>query len=436
MIDTALVRRNDGLGQLAEDEFLEIAKDCELLVRTRSEEERLDPRDNTARSIILSMISEIVAEKLGEAREPDVGMELSRYVALSLLGLGPLELPLNDGRVWEIIVNGPRSIYLKTISGGVERVRHGFFDDDHVLRIVARLLDRSDQAHRSLDPSEGIQDAQLYNGARMHIVHRDLAKGGHLLINVRKFVDTRGRSIADLVRNGTLTDQAAEFLIGHVRRGATIICAGAPGSGKTTLLSALANALPVTARVVTAEEVFEANLTLRNVASMQTRPRRTDRPEVTLRELTTAFLRMSPDAVIVGEVRDREVLPFLMTLSSGIQGFTSLHARSARHGLQRLRFLAQLSGARLEESAITQLVSESVDLVVYLRRTHEGVRVAEIAAVEDAQRLGEGWSFATTLLFQLDESTGSLRPTGERPARLSIVQPPRTEFTHHEGARH
>ncbi|MGC8481863.1 MAG: ATPase, T2SS/T4P/T4SS family [Acidimicrobiales bacterium] len=381
------------------------------------------------------MISEVVAELLGEHIEPGVGTELSRYVALSLLGLGPLELPLNDARVWEIIVNNPRSIYLKTINGAVERVRHGFFDDEHVLRIVARLLDRSDHAHRSLDPSEGIQDAQLYNGARMHIVHRDLAKGGHLLINIRKFIDGRGRDLTDLVRGGTLSDQAAEFLVEQVRRGATIICAGAPGAGKTTLLSALVNALPTATRVVTAEEVFEANLTLRNVASMQTRPRRSDRSEVTLRELTTAFLRMSPDAVIVGEVRDREVLPFLMTLSSGVQGFTSLHSKSARHALQRLRFLAQLSGIRLEESAITQLVSESVDLVVFLRRTHMGVRVAEIAAVEDAQRHSEGWNFASTLLFQLDEVTGSLRATGERPARLAFGSLPATETASHAGVR-
>src|SRR5207247_2498632 len=154
-------------------------------------------------------------------------------------------------------------------------------------------------------------------------------------------------------------------------------------------------------RVVVAEEVFEADVPLPNVASMQTRPARHDREAVDLRRLVSGFLRMAPDVAIVGEVRDREALPLLLTLSSGVKGFTTIHAGSARQALTRLRFICQLAdtSSEIPMSALNSLVSEAVDIVVHCSRVRGVPRVTEIVAVEDLQTGPEGTAFTVTEVF-------------------------------------
>ncbi|HEX9766543.1 MAG TPA: ATPase, T2SS/T4P/T4SS family, partial [Nitriliruptorales bacterium] len=156
---------------------------------------------------------------------------------------------------------------------------------------------------------EGLQDAQLDDGARLHIAHRDVGRDGHLLVNIRKFTGVAFRSLDELVERDMLSPAVAEFLRACVRARLSVVFAGPPGSGKTTLLSCCSAELDPTLRVVTAEEVFEVDVPLPNVAGMQTRPARTDRPQVDLRRLVAGFLRMAPDVAIVGEVRDREAFP-------------------------------------------------------------------------------------------------------------------------------
>jgi pilus assembly protein CpaF len=211
------------------------------------------------------------------------------------------------------------------------------------------------------------------------------------------------------------------FLAQAVRSGASIVFSGAPGSGKTTLLSCSAAELDPTRRVVIAEEVFECDVPLANVASMQTRPARPERAEIDLRRLVAGFLRMAPDVAIVGEVRDREALPLLLTLSSGVQGFTTIHAGSGRQALSRLRFICQLAdtSSELPISALNTLVSESVDLVVHSVRTSSGPRVAEIVAVEDLAGATDAMAFTTSALFQQPHPDEALQWTGNVPVRLS-----------------
>ena len=163
-------------------------------------------------------------------------------------------------------------------------------------------------------------------------------------------------------------------------------------------------------------------MALPNVASMQTRAARADRPEVDLRRLVAGFLRMAPDVAIVGEVRDREALPLLLTLSSGVKGFTTIHAGSARQALTRLRFICQLSdtGNELPMSALNSLVSEAVDVVVHCARTPEGPRVTAVICVEDQTTGAESTQFTATDVF--DRSTGgSLGWTGDIPARTGAA---------------
>jgi pilus assembly protein CpaF len=172
-----------------------------------------------------------------------------------------------------------------------------------------------------------------------------------------------------------------------------------------------------------AEEVFEADVPLPNVASIQTRPARSDRPAIDLRRLVAGFLRMAPDVAIVGEVRDREALPLLLTLSSGVTGFTTIHAGSARQALTRLRFVAQLAdeASNLQMSALNTLVSEAIDVVVHCRRRHHGPQVSEIIAVEDLIAGHDASNFTTTELFVRNTPDERLTWTGNVPVRLGKV---------------
>jgi pilus assembly protein CpaF len=339
----------------------------------------------------------------------------------NLAGYGPLEPLLDDDDVWEIMLNGPDSIFVKRHSGQSGYHSEVFHDDEHVVRTLTKILDDASGSHRKLDAAQGLQDAQLENGARLHIVHRDIGRDNHLLVNIRKFTGVAFRSLAELVDRGMLDAPVAEFLRACVRGRLSLVVAGPPGSGKTTMLSCCAAELDPSLRVVVAEEVFEADIPLSNVASMQTRAARPDRPEVDLRQLVAGFLRMAPDVAIVGEVRDREALPLLLTLSSGVKGFTTIHAGSARQALTRLRFLAQLSDTRSELPlpALNALVSEAIDVVVHCDRRHGEVKVTEVVAVEDQQAAPDSAAFTITQLFRRERWEAPLRWTGEVPIRAA-----------------
>ncbi len=337
-------------------------------------------------------------------------------VVRNLAGYGPLAPLLEDPDVWEIMVNAPDEVFVKRHRGPSGYHDEAFHDDDHVTRTLTKILDDAGGSHRKFDPSEGLQDAQLLDGSRLHIVHRELSRGGHVLVNIRKFTGVAIRSLPDLVGRGTLDDAAAALLRACVQARTSIVFAGAPGAGKTTLLSCCAAELDPALRVVTAEEVLELDLPLPNVAQLQTRPARAERPAIDLRQLVAGFLRMAPDVAIVGEVREREALPLLLTLSSGVKGYTTVHAGSARQALSRLRFVCQLSDSSLPLDALTGLVADTVDLVVHTDRSTAGPRISEIVAVEDA---GAGsTTFTTTTLLARSSDDGELRWSGNLPIRL------------------
>ncbi len=357
-------------------------------------------------------------QRAQDIADPDAAVERAMR---NLTGYGPLQPLLDDPDVWEIMINGPASIFCKRHSGSGGYHHEVFHDDDHVVRVLTKILDDASRSHRKLDPSEGLQDAQLDNGSRLHIVHSDIGRDGHLLINIRKFSGVAHRDLRELVERSMLDIQTARFLTACVRSGLSILIAGAPGAGKTTVLSCLAAELDPALRVVVAEEVFETDIDQPNVAHMQTRPARADRKEVDLRRLVAGFLRMAPDVAIVGEVRDREALPLLLTLSSGVQGFTTIHAGSARQALSRLRFICQLaeSGSELTVSALSALVSEAVDLVVFCSRRESDLRVTEVLAVEDLQVAAGTVAFTTTSVFARARFSDPLRWSGGLPVRAA-----------------
>ena len=319
------------------------------------------------------------------------------------------------------MINAPDVIFCKRHTGRSGYHDEVFHDDEHLQRVLTKILDDASRSHRKLDPAEGLQDAQLDTGARLHIVHADIGRDGHVLVNIRKFTGVAYRELGELVEQQMLDQTTGAFLRSCVRSGLSTVVAGAPGSGKTTLLACLAAELDPALRVVIAEEVFETDVPLPNVAHMQTRPARADRKEVDLRRLVAGFLRMAPDVAIVGEVRDREALALLLTLSSGVQGFTTIHAGSARQALSRLRFICQLaeSGSELTVSALSALVSEAVDIVVHCARQGGAVRVTEVLAVEDLQVGPDNVAFTTTSIFARARHDAPLTWTGNLPVRAA-----------------
>ena len=339
----------------------------------------------------------------------------------NLARYGPLTGLLADDDVWEVMVNAPDTIFVRRHerpSGYHDEVFH---DDDHVVRTLTKLLDDASSAHRTLDPAEGLQDAQLDDGARVHVVHGDLARGGHMLVNIRRFTRVPFRNLDELVDRDMLSRQVATLLRACVRARCSVVFAGPPGAGKTTLLSCTVGEVDPRLRVVVAEEVFEADLPLPNVAQMQTRPARGERRGVDLRLLVAGFLRMAPDVAIVGEVRDREALPLLLTLSSGITGYTTIHAGSARQALTRLRFVCQLGDTPggLPVSALNSLVAENVDVVVQCARGPDRPQVMEVVAVEELAGGLDATQFTVTELFGRRGHDQPLLWSGQVPERLT-----------------
>lgn len=391
-----------------------------VLDRARTDGDDAIPDAEQVRRLIEDAIDEWAADHR-RGRRPFALTDpatLADRALRNLTGYGPLAPLLADDDVWEVMINAPDQIFVKRHRGADGYHHEVFHDDDHVVRTVTKILDDASASHRKLDPAAGLQDAQLDDGSRLHIVHRDIARGGHLLVNIRKFARVAFTELDRLAETGMLTAEAASFLRAAVRARASIVIAGSPGSGKTTLLSCCCAALDPRLRVVVAEEVFEADVPVANVAQLQTRPARGDRPAVDLRRLVSGFLRMAPDVAIVGEVRDVEALPLLLTLSSGVTGMTTIHAASARQALTRLRFVCQLAATDVPLTALNTLVAESVDVVVHAHRTPSGPQVTEIVAVEDLAAGPDVAQFTTTPLFRRTTPDGDLEATGLQPSRL------------------
>jgi pilus assembly protein CpaF len=401
--------------------------EIERAVQERAKDDELDLSSPAGASALRGLIEEEVERWRADFRRglrpvdlTDPGLVAERAFR-NLAGYGPLALLLAEDDVWEVMINAPDQIFVRRHKGPSGYHDEVFHDDEHVVRTLTKVLDVAATSHRKLDAAEGLQDAQLDTGARLHIVHGDIGRDGHLLVNIRRFTGVRFRSLDELVGLDMLDHRAAQFLRACVRARLSMVFAGPPGSGKTTLLTCCAAELDPALRVVVAEEVFELDLPLPNVAHMQTRPARPDRPAVDLRRLVSGFLRMAPDIAIVGEVRDREALALMLTLSSGVKGFTTIHAGSARQALTRLRFICQLADTRSELplAALNALVTEAVDVVVHCARIDGRVQVTEIACVEDLQGGPDAAAFTVTEVLRRARPDLPLRWTGSLPVRAA-----------------
>ena len=302
--------------------------------------------------------------------------EAIKTILDTVVGWGPLQRYFDDPRVEEIWINAPDKIFIAR--GGVSELTTTILAADEVRDLVERMLRASG---RRVDLSSPFVDAMLADGSRLHVVIPDITRD-HWIVNIRKFV-VRATHLDDLVRLGTITRGAANFLEAAVVAGLNVLVAGGTQAGKTTLLNCLAAAIPARDRVVTCEEVFELKVPLRDVASMQCRQSSLEGTgEVPLRRLVTEALRMRPSRLIVGEVRQAESLDLLIALNSGLPGMCTIHANSAREAITKMCTLPLLAGENVSPRFVVPTVASSIDVVVHIALEHDGVRrVREIVAI-------------------------------------------------------
>lgn len=378
-------------------------------VRRRVQSEDLDP-SGADRARLDDLIDEVIEEhrRTAGARLVDDLTETRKALIDRIAGYGPLQPLLDDPEVEEIWVNGPGRVFCARNSK--TELTNILLDRSSLKDLVERMLRASG---RRLDLSSPFVDATLEDGSRLHVVIPSVTKRDWA-VNIRKFV-LKAHRIDELVRLGSLDARAARFLEAAVAVGSNIVVSGSTQSGKTTMLNCLAAAIPTEQRVITCEEVFELQVRLPDVVSMQTRrPNIEGRGEIDLRALIIESLRMRPDRIIVGEIRQREALDLLVALNSGLPGMTSIHANSAQEALRKLETLPLLAGENVRHDFVRPTVAGCIDLVVHLtRRPHRCV--AEILGVTGRV---EGSTIETVRLFERDGShlrwSGFLPPDADR----------------------
>ena len=298
-----------------------------------------------------------------------------RDVLAAVAGYGPLQALLDDPTVEELWINAPDRIFIAR-NGVAERVAL-VLTDTAVRDLVERMLQASG---RRVDLSQPFVDASLPDGSRLHVVIPDITRR-HWSVNVRKFLPAY-RDLDTLVAIGSVAPEAADILGTGMARGASILVSGPTHAGKTTLLAALIDACPPSQRIVTVEETFELAVEAPDLVALQGRqPSLEGTGEVTLRRLVKEALRMRPDRLVVGEVRDAEALDLLLALNTGVPGAATLHANSAREALRKLGALPLLAGRNIDAGFVLPAIAASVDLVAHCAQDASGRRrVVEIVA--------------------------------------------------------
>ncbi|QKJ19162.1 CpaF family protein [Microbacterium hominis] len=296
-----------------------------------------------------------------------------RGVLAVVAGYGPLQVHLDDPSVEEIWINAPDRIFVAR--GGVSERVPLTLTDAAVRDLVERMLHATG---RRVDLSQPFVDASLPDGSRLHVVIPDITRR-HWAVNIRKFLPAF-RDIDRLVEAGMLAPEAALLLVRGLRAGRSILVSGATHAGKTTVLGALLAASPPEHRIVTVEETFELSIAVPDVVGLQGRqPSLEGTGEVTLRRLVKEALRMRPDRLVVGEVRDAEALDLVLALNTGVPGAATIHANSARDALAKLAALPLLAGRNIDAAFVVPAVAASVDLVAHCHRDADGRRrVVEI----------------------------------------------------------
>jgi len=347
---------------------------------------------------------------------------LFEQIAAEILGFGPLQNLLEDESITEVMVNGAKNIYIER-GGKLLRVPVSFESDDHVMRIIDRIVA---PLGRRIDESSPYVDARLPDGSRVNAVIPPIALVGPTL-TIRKF-SKNPITVEQLIKFGSITPEALQFLKACVEARLNIVISGGTGSGKTTLLNILSQFIPSDERILTIENAAELQLRQEHVVTLESRPPNIEgRGEVTIRQLVVNSLRMRPDRIIVGEIRDEASLDMLQAMNTGHDGsMTTAHSNGPRDTLARIETMALMGGLKLPIRAIREQIASAIDLVCHQERIRDGSRkVVNITEVNGM----EGDVITMTDIFAFEQSgiedgkvIGRLRPTGLRPKSINQIE--------------
>ena len=352
----------------------------------------------------------------------DERRRLVEEMADDLTGFGPLEPFLRDESITEVMVNGPDHIYIER-NGKIERVESTFLSDEHVLRIIDRIIT---PMGRRIDAMSPRVDARLPDGSRVNAVIEPLSLVGPV-ITVRKFA-ARPFTVDDLVRFGTATAEMFDFLKACVEARLNIFVSGGTGSGKTTTLNVMSSFIPEDERIITIEDAAELQLRQVHVVTLESRPPNLESTgEITIRDLLRNALHMRPDRIIVGECRGGEALDMLQAMTTGQDGSLSTgHANSPPDMLRRLETMVLMAGYELPLRAIREQIASAVDLIVHTARLKDGsrkvVNITEVYGMEDDQILTQDVFVYEQTGMRDGKIEGTLKPTGTRPTFMGKFQ--------------
>lgn len=386
----------------------------------------LDPsidvtKTNEVRNTILELFEQVLAEENIVLTRPE-RHRLFESISAEILGFGPLQVLLEDDTITEVMVNGAKNIYVER-KGKITRVPVSFESDEHVMRIIDRIVA---PLGRRIDESSPYVDARLPDGSRVNAVIPPISLVGPVL-TIRKFAKNP-ITVEQLISFGSITPEAIQFLKACVESRLNIVISGGTGSGKTTFLNVMSGFIPGDERIITVENAAELQLRQEHVVTLESKPPNIEgRGEVTIRQLVINCLRMRPDRIVVGEIRDEAALDMLQAMNTGHDGsMTTAHSNSPRDTLSRLETMVMMAGMDLPVKAIREQISSAVDLIIHEERMRDGTRkvthITEVTGMEgDVITLTDIFIFEQTG-YDNGKVVGRLRPTGLRPKFMDKIE--------------
>ncbi|MDR0968301.1 MAG: CpaF family protein [Holosporaceae bacterium] len=337
------------------------------------------------RAEIESFVFDFAQERRAQVTKREQ-ISVARELVDDMIGLGPLEILLDDDSISDIVVNGPHQIYIER-GGLMELASIRFRDDAHLLQIAQRIANR---VGRRVDTSSPLCDARLPDGSRVNIVVPPIALDG-ASISIRKF-SKKALDLNALAKFGALTEEMVVVLQVASTCGLNIIISGGTGSGKTTLLNAMSQLIPNSERIVTCEDAAELKLQQPHVVRLESRPPNIEgKGEITIRDLVKNALRMRPDRIVVGEVRGEECVDMLQAMNTGHDGsMSTIHANKAKEAFVRMENMVAMSGFKLPSEVVRAQIAGAVNIIVQTERLHDGSRkITEIVEIMGVSERGE-----------------------------------------------
>ncbi len=386
----------------------------------------LDPsmdisRTDDVRKTIQDLFEQILAEENIVLSRPERA-RLFEQITAEILGFGPLQPLLEDDTITEVMVNGAKNLYIER-KGKIHRVPVTFENNDHVMRIIDRIVA---PLGRRIDESSPYVDARLPDGSRVNAVIAPISLVGPVL-TIRKF-SRNPITVDQLIQFGSLTPESVQFLKACVEARLNVVISGGTGSGKTTLLNVLSSFIPSDERILTIENAAELQLRQEHVVTLESKPPNIEgRGEITIRQLVINALRMRPDRIVVGEIRDEAALDMLQAMNTGHDGsMTTLHSNSPRDTLSRLETMTLMAGMDLPSKAIREQISSAVDVICHQERMRDGTRkvtnITEVSGMEgDVITMMDIFVFEQTGI-ENGQINGRLRPTGLRPKFMDKIE--------------